>query len=67
MSEQESLFEMPSRPLRKGDSVVVQTIWGDEGGIVSRVIPDTYYYTLVEVALQRGDTITIPANRVVTA
>lgn len=63
MSDQ-PLFEMKPQQLRQGDHVTVQTIWGDEGGIVSRVVPDTYYYSLVEVVLERGDTITISANRV---
>jgi hypothetical protein len=58
------LFEMKPLQLSRGDRVVVQTIWGDEVGTVCRAVPDTYYYSLVEVALERGDTITISANRV---
>lgn len=66
MSDQ-PLFDMPERQLVEGDKVVVQTIWGDEHGVVSRVVPDTYYHALVEVVLERGDTITIGSNRVVRA
>lgn len=63
MSEQ-PLFDMQPRQLRKGDRVTVLTIWGDEPGVVSRAVPDTYYHSLVEVVLERGDTITISTNRV---
>ena len=61
------LFEMQPQHFRQGDRVIVQTIWGDEHGIVRRLQPDTYYYALVEVALERGDTITISTNRVMPA
>lgn len=66
-SQDEPLFEMKSHFFAVGDRVIVQTIWGDERGVVRRLTPDTYYYALVEVTLERGDTITISPNRVLAA
>ena len=61
------LFDADERQVfRAGDKVVVQTIWGDERGVVRRLVPDTYYYALLEITLERGDTITINPSRVRT-
>lgn len=62
MSEQ-PLFDMvPRDVLHLSDKVVVQTIWGDEHGEVLDLMEDN---SLVEVALERGDIITIATNRVI--
>lgn len=47
----------------KGDRVVVQTIWGDELGTVRGVTTENGY-PMIEVAMERGDRITINVARV---
>jgi hypothetical protein len=59
----EPLFEAPSPRWRIGDRVVVGTTWGDEGGTLPFAKPHQGL-PYAQIALDRGDTITIRVGRV---
>lgn len=58
MAMDEPLFDLDPTDLPPGVHVIVQTIWGDEHGVVTG-----YEDGLVAVGLQRGDTIYISPTR----
>lgn len=67
MIEDEPLFALASEPLRVGDKVTVQTIWGDETGLVLGLVTGAPY-PMARVLLDvSSDEISINIARVVRA
>lgn len=66
MSEEiEGLFEVEAKArLLKGQPVTVQTIYGDEPGLVVDVLTGSGRWPMVEVLMELGDTISISVARV---
>lgn len=60
----EPLFDTDFTLFEKGSRVVVTTIWGEESGIVTDFDRRGHTFPYLEVALDRGDTITIGVGRV---
>lgn len=59
----EGLFDMqPEEPLRPGDKVVVQTIYGDDAGTVVDVVLEEGF-PMVCLDLDSGDRITVNLAR----
>lgn len=59
----DGLFEIEPTPISPGDRVRVQTIYGNELGIVEQVFADAEGYPMVTVRTRSGDKISLGIAR----
>lgn len=60
----DALFSMETVLFRRGEAVTVQTIWGDEGGVVIDVMSGRGHgWPMASVLMDLGDTISVDVAR----